>query len=83
LSALSFAIGRSGTFPGLGGSLSFTWRAKFDSRAPSLGEPNRNRLLGGTRAVFAFANVVHFLAHEFAGLGGGGFTLAPVAASPF
>src|SRR5262245_42566939 len=54
--------------PRLTRSLSRFRRLECDSSAARLRQPDRNRLLRQTRAVFALADVMHFLAHEFAGL---------------
>src|SRR5687768_607580 len=43
-------------------------RRQLHSSTASFGQADRNRLLRGTRAMFAFANVMDFLAHEFARL---------------
>src|SRR5438105_13144484 len=43
-------------------------RRQVHSGAPSLRQPDGDRLLGGGGAVLAFAHVVHLLAHELAGL---------------
>lgn len=43
-------------------------RRQLHTGTSSFGQSNCNRLLRGTRAVFAFTNVVHLLAHEFARL---------------
>jgi hypothetical protein len=53
-------------------------RRQLDTRAPSLGQSDRDRLLGGARTVLSFPNVVDFFAHEFPGLRTGGFPLARV-----
>jgi len=58
-------------------------RRKAHTGAPRFGQPNGNRLLWRTRAVFAFSNVVEFFAHEFARLCGCGFTNPAVFARPF
>jgi hypothetical protein len=38
------------------------------TRTPRLGQPYRDRLLGGPRAVLPLADVVYLLANELAGL---------------
>jgi len=53
-------------------------RRQLDTRAPGLGQSDRDRLLGGARPVLSFPNVVHFFAHEFPGLRTGCFPLARV-----
>jgi len=44
------------------------WRTKSHSCPASFRKANGNRLLRGTRTVFAFAYMVHFFADEFARL---------------
>jgi hypothetical protein len=44
-------------------------RLQGDARTTSLGEPDRDRLLGRPRAVLAFADVMNFLSDELAGGG--------------
>src|SRR5690348_16015355 len=53
-------------------------RSQLYAGAPRFGKTNCNRLLGASRTVLAFANVVHFLVYEFARLGAGCFPLACV-----
>ena len=43
-------------------------RRKLDTRSPRLRQTDRNRLLGGSSAVFALAYVLNFLPDEFARL---------------
>src|SRR6202011_3052075 len=50
-----------------------------DARSPRLRQTNRNGLLGGSSAVFAFAYMLNFLANEFACLCRGRFTLLSIA----
>jgi hypothetical protein len=52
-----------------------SWRFQINARSASLGKPNGNRLLRRTCAVFAFPDVVHFLANKFAGLRAGRLSL--------
>lgn len=54
----------------------------MDSRAASLGQADRDRLLRRSRAVFALADMIHFFAHEFSGLGAWSFALALILARP-
>lgn len=56
----------------------FGWR-KLDTRSPRLRQTNRNGLLGGSSAVFAFTYMLNFLANEFACLCRGRFTLFCIA----
>jgi hypothetical protein len=44
--------------------------AELDTSAPRFRKPDRDRLFGGSCAMLAFADMVHLLAHEFAGLRG-------------
>src|SRR5437763_17201222 len=43
-------------------------RTQLHAGPPRLGQPDRNRLLGRTRSVLAFADVMHLFANEFARL---------------
>ena len=52
------------------------WRRQLYSRPPRLRETNGNRLLRRTRAMFAFSDVFHFLAHKLARLSAGRFAFA-------
>jgi len=67
---------RGGLSAGFGRGM--TGRAQFHACAAGFGQADGDRLLGGPRTVFAFADVVHFFAHKFAGLGGGGFSFLTV-----
>jgi hypothetical protein len=58
-------------------------RFEGDPRAPRLRQADGNRLFGRARAVLAVANVLHFFAHEFAGLRAWRFALTFVAAGAF
>src|SRR5882672_1697433 len=58
------------------------WRWQLDSRPPRLGKPNGDRLLGRSCPVFPFANVVHLLADELAGLRRRRFPLLLILACP-
>jgi hypothetical protein len=62
---------------------SATWRRQFDSRAPRFRQADGNRLLRRPRAMFAFADVMKFLAHKFASLGGRRFALPRIGPRPF
>src|SRR5258708_17858590 len=46
----------------------FLWDGQLHPSPPCLGQTNRNRLFGGTRAMFTFANVLDLFAHKLAGL---------------
>jgi hypothetical protein len=81
--ALAFSIGRGGTFEGFFRHLAFAGRSQLHPSAARFGKPNRNSLLGGTSAVFAFAYMVHFFANELAGLRGRRLALFLVLPSAF
>src|SRR5258705_5573522 len=53
------------------------WRQLYTG-ASRFGKANRDRLLGATRTVLAFADVMHFFADKLPCLGGGRFALASV-----
>src|SRR5664279_342617 len=53
-------------------------RGQLHAGTARLRQTNGNRLFGRGRAVLAFADVVHLLFHEFAGLGAGRFSLARI-----
>jgi hypothetical protein len=63
---------------GLLGSASLLRRLELHAGAPRLGEADRDRLLGRSRPVLAFTDVVHLPAHELAGLRGWSLSLALV-----
>src|SRR5437667_457979 len=52
-------------------------------RAARLGQADRDGLFGGSRAVLAFADVVHFLADKFTGLGRWGLAFAFIPGGAF
>ena len=58
-------------------------RGQVDASLARLGEPDRNRLLRRSCAVFAFPNVLDLLAHELAGLCRRGPAGAFCLTSPF
>src|SRR5262249_18017729 len=58
-------------------------RRQLHPRAARLRQSYRNGLPGGACAVFPLANVIHFLAHEFACLGAGRLSFALVLARSF
>src|SRR5438445_1338673 len=55
------------------------WR-QINAGAARLRQSDRDRLLGRARAMFAFAHVLDFLAHEFAGLRRGRLSFALILA---
>ena len=57
-------------------------RGKIDTRAPSLGQSNRNGLLGRSGAVHSLADVVHLFLDELTCLSRCGLALAFIGASP-
>src|SRR5262249_57953121 len=57
---------------------SFRRCSQVHSCAARLRKADRDRLLGGARAMLALANMVHLLSHEFARLGGRGLSVALV-----
>jgi hypothetical protein len=84
----SLALGARFAFRGVARGLpshfsgTSAWGRKFDARTARFGQANRDRLFRRTRAMLAFANVMHFLTHEFASLRGSRFSLAPIFFSP-
>src|SRR5207302_5814180 len=66
--ALTFSIGAGGAAARFCRGRSFARRPQLHSGAPGFGQSDGDGLFGGTGAVFAFANVVHFFADEFTGL---------------
>src|ERR1043165_6740915 len=62
---------------------SLSRRRQLHTRPPRLGTSDGDGLLGGTRAVFALADVVHFFAHKFPGLRAGSFSRGFVLARSF
>jgi hypothetical protein len=63
--------------------LTSRWRRQVDARAPCLGKPNGDSLLGRACAVLAVEDFVDFFPDEFAGLGGRGLALALIALGLF
>lgn len=59
------------------------WRGKFHTGPTRFGKPDGNRLLGGTRTMFSFADVFHFLADKFTGLCGRRFPLRFISTRSF
>src|SRR5215213_1549175 len=78
--SLAFAIITPGVLARFRGRGASPRRWQLHSRTASFGQSNRNRLFGGTRAMFAFANVMDLFAHEFSCLGRGRFALSLVPA---
>jgi hypothetical protein len=62
--------------------LAFRWR-QFHAGATRFRQPDGDRLLWRTRAVFALADVFYFFAHEFTGLRRWRLAFAFVFARPF
>ena len=58
-------------------------RRQIDARPPSLGQPDGDGLLGRSRPVLAFADVLDLLADELAGLRRGRLALPFILAGPF
>lgn len=81
--AFSFCQIALGFMPCLCRSLSATGRGQFHSGASSFGKSDRDGLFCGARAVFAFTDVMHFLAHEFSRLSGGRLSSPLVGAGAF
>jgi hypothetical protein len=80
---LPFPQVSAGVLPRSGSSLPTGGRRELHAGAACLRQTDGDRLLRGARAVLAFANVLHFLSHEFPRLGRGAFALASVAAGSF
>src|SRR5687768_14086583 len=68
--------------PRLVGNTAFLGWGKVHARLPRLGESDGDRLLGRSRSMLAFTNVVELLANELAGLGARCFALALGLARP-
>src|SRR5437016_5505904 len=81
--SLSFTRVALRFFSQLGAGFSFFGRCQLHSRAPGLGEPNRNRLFSGPGAMLALADMVHFFADKLSSLRAGGFPLARILMSSF
>src|SRR5206468_6455660 len=60
--------------------LSFAGRREANPGATRFRQSNRDRLFGVTRAMLAFAHMMHLFAHEFTGLRGGRLAFALVLA---
>jgi hypothetical protein len=58
-------------------------RRQLDTGTPSLRKPDGNGLFRGPCPVLAFTDVMKLLAHEFTGLGRGGFAFPFIFAGPF
>src|SRR5437868_2436143 len=61
-------IGSLRTFARFFADLALLRRLQIDASPPRLRQADRDRLLGRPRAMLAFADMVHFLADELAGL---------------
>src|SRR3954466_12073045 len=59
--------------------LSLARRRQLDTGSPRFGQADRDRLLGRSPAVLAFADVMHLLADKLARLRGGGLAFAFIA----
>ena len=59
------------------------WRRQLYSGPPRFRETNCYRLLRRSGAVFAFPNVLHFLAHKLPSLSAGRFSFALILARAF
>jgi len=71
--ALALLIGSLRAATGLLGHRSpARWR-QLHASPPGFGQPNSDGLPGGTSAVFAAANVMHFFTNKFPGLSARGF----------
>jgi predicted MFS family arabinose efflux permease len=57
--------------------------AQFHSGSPRFRKTNRDRLLGGTGAMLAFSNVMHFFSHKFSSLRTGRLAFARIFLSAF
>src|SRR5690348_13789702 len=64
-SAVAAGVGALGARAGLFRCLPFSRRRQIDAGPTRLGQPDGDRLLGRSRAVLSFANVMHLLADEF------------------
>lgn len=70
-------------FPGGGGSAAFFGRSKVHAGAAGFRQSDGDGLFGGGCAVFSRANMIHFFAHEFAGLGAGRFAFPRIFPGAF
>lgn len=68
---LTFLVVAFGLLGGPGGSVASDRSLQLNPGATSFRQSNRNGLLSRSRAVLAFADVVHFFAYKFASLGAG------------
>jgi hypothetical protein len=81
--ALPFTKIALGFLAGAGGRFTSAWRGQLDTWATRLRESDSNRLFRRGCAMFAFADVMHLLAHEFAGLGAGRLAFTRVLTRTF
>jgi hypothetical protein len=65
------------------GCCSFSGRRQFHAGPAGFRQTDGDGLFSRSRAMLAFANVLHLLAHEFAGLSGGRFTFTRILACSF
>src|SRR5207253_3152549 len=75
-------IGALGTLARPFAGFAFPRRRQIYARAPCLRQTDGDRLLGRTRSMLAFADVVHFLAHKLTGLCRGRLPLALILPRP-
>jgi len=80
--AVSAGIGPRGAPSGPFACLALPGRRQIDTGAPRLRETDGDGLLGRTRSMLAFADVMHLLAHKLAGLCRGRLPLALVLVGP-
>src|SRR5258705_12936413 len=80
--ALSLPIVAAGLCFGFRRYLPFARCPQLDASTSRLREADCDRLLGRTRSMFSFANVVHLLPHEFACLRAGRFSLPRIFLRP-
>ncbi len=83
VAAMTLGVSAGGTPAGLFGSLSLGRRRQVDSRLAGFREPDGNRLLRRSSAVFPAADMLDFFADELAGLRRRRFPLALVFAGAF
>src|SRR5207244_2940068 len=80
--AVSARVGPLGTLSGPFARLALLRRRQIDTGAPCLRQTDGDGLLGRTRSMLAFADVMHLLAHKLAGLCCRCLPLALVLARP-
>ena len=77
----AFGVIQLGLSAGAGFDATAGWRSQLHPGAAGLGEADGDGLLGVPRAMFAFANMVHFFPHKLPGLGGGSFSFSFILVS--